>query len=131
MTTALMLLRIGIGVVFLWFGLLKLFNVSPVTDLVMGTTPGFIANLPYFYTLLSIFEIMVGLGFIIGKFIKIFAILMIGHLILATAFVLFTKGFSPGFPILTLEGEFVMKNIVIILAGLIYFSNDAAGVTDS
>ena len=37
---SLTLLRISLGAVFIWFGLLKVADVTPVGDLVAGTVPG-------------------------------------------------------------------------------------------
>src|SRR5207249_10435354 len=46
------------------------------------------------------------------RFTKITSALMICYLFGITILVLISKGFSPWFPLLTLEGEFVVKNLV-------------------
>ena len=55
-------MRIALGVIFLWFGLLKLFGTSPVQEFVKITTP--ILGSGTGWTLLGIFEVILGLGLI-------------------------------------------------------------------
>lgn len=117
--TALTVLRYSLGVTFIWFGLLKLFAVSPVTDMVKRAMPGQLANMPTFFLLLAILEIAIGIGFFTKHLVKFSALIMIGHLTVATLSVLVTQGFSPYFPVLTLPGEFVAKNLVLMAAGIV------------
>lgn len=44
---------------------------------------------------------------------------MIVHEILGSLFILLTQGFDPRFPILSLLGIFVIKNLILISAGLV------------
>ncbi len=46
---------------------------------------------------------------------------MIAHLFVATASVLISQGFDPQFPILSLAGEFVLKNLVLIAGPIAFF----------
>ncbi len=110
-------LRIAIGIVFIWFGLLKIFDVSPVKELVMDTTP--FLPYPLSFTLLGIFETFVGVALVANRFVKTALYLAIAHLALATALTLFYRGFQPNFPILSLEGEFVVKNIVLVASAFV------------
>lgn len=68
---------------------------------------------------LSFVEVGIGVALLSNRFVKITAIVMIIHLLLATSSVLITQGFDPRFPVLSLAGEFVVKNLVLIAAGLI------------
>ena len=57
--------RIGIGVVFFWFGALKLFpGLSPAEELVRNTVYFFDPDL--FLPVLGIWEMLIGLGMITG-----------------------------------------------------------------
>lgn len=116
------LVRWSLGLTFLWFGALKLFNASPVLPIIKRAMPEGVAESQLFFIALSLLEIGLGLAFLSNKFVKLAAIIMIGHLIVATCSVLFTQGFDPRFPVLSLPGEFVLKNLVIIAAGLTLLS---------
>ncbi|MBA3239480.1 MAG: hypothetical protein H0T62_14215 [Parachlamydiaceae bacterium] len=114
------LLRVGLGVVFLWFGLLKIFNVSPVVHVIEQTFT-FTKDYPGVIIFLGIWEVLVGLGLLFKIYLKItliFLWLQIGG-ILMSVFLnppLFFTG-NPFF--LTLEGEFVVKNLVILAASIV------------
>jgi len=113
------ILRISLGAVFLWFGLLKLFNVSPVFDVIANAYPG-IAQNPITFAALAIGEVLMGIGFFIKRFSRYAAAVAVAHLAIATIGVLRAPGaFLPNFPLLTLVGEFVVKNIVLISASLV------------
>ena len=114
-----LLLRLTLGSTFLWFGLLKLFGVSPVQTIIYTAMPSFVSTFPLFFLGLALFEVVIGVGFFTRRFAPYAATLMIVHLIVATLSVLVTQGFSPSFPLLTLEGEFVVKNLVLIAAGVV------------
>ena len=114
------LMRASLGVVFIWFGALKLTNASPVGELVAKTVPFLPSNV--FVPALGIFEMLLGLGLLIGRRLEIIALLMVAHLS-GTFLVLVTQpsvAFQHGNPLmLTMTGEFVVKNIVLISAGLV------------
>ncbi len=112
------LLRYSLGLVFLWFGLLKVFGASPVSRIILFAMPSFVADIPWFFLVLGLAEVAIGLGFFFRKTAPIASVVMILHLLVATISVLVTQGFSTGFPFLTIEGEFVIKNIVFIAAGI-------------
>jgi uncharacterized membrane protein YkgB len=118
----LLLLRLSLGITFLWFGLLKLIGMSPVTPMIFAAIPPFMAEIPGFYFMVAALEIVIGLGFLLRRTIPVAVILLLLHLLVATLSVLLTQGFSPTFPFLTLEGEFVMKNPVLIAAALVVFA---------
>lgn len=113
-------LRVALGVVFVWFGALKVAGVSPVADLVADTLP----FLPDRVAVLGmgIVEVLVGLGLITGKLIRltlgVFFVQMLG-----TFLVLVMQpgdAFEGGNPLrLSVLGEFVLKNLVLIAAGIV------------
>ena len=59
------LLRLSVGVVFIWFGALKVFDVTPVADLVADTV--YWVDPDWFVPFLGAFEIVVGVGLIAGR----------------------------------------------------------------
>lgn len=116
-------LRISLGLVFFWFGALKLFGYNPVYEIVYASFPWFAygpGNL-----ILGIGETLIGVGLLTNFFPKFTHAILILHL--AGTFTVFITGpeimFSPFFPILTLAGEFVFKNVVLAVSGLVVLSH--------
>src|SRR3970282_767191 len=63
-------LRIGLGIVFLWFGVLKFFKgLSPAEDLVRNTI--YFVDPDFFIPVLAAWESLIGIGLITGKFMRI------------------------------------------------------------
>jgi uncharacterized membrane protein YphA (DoxX/SURF4 family) len=119
------LLRLSLSVVFLWFGGLKFFpGLSPaeelagrtITLMTFGLVPATV-SLP----LLALWEFLIGLGFLSGRFMRA-TILLLAAQMLGTVMPLFLfprETFS-AFPFApTLEGQYIIKNIVLLSAGLI------------
>jgi putative oxidoreductase len=117
---ALPLLRVSLGLVFVWFGVLKIAGETPVTELVADTV--YWVDPSWFVPLLGVFEVVVGIGLLLGRLLRIvlalFALQMMG-----TFLVLVIQpevAFQDGNPLLlTTEGEFVIKNLVLLSAGLV------------
>ncbi len=116
---ALNLLRYSLGVVFIWFGVLKLFNASPDLEILKASMPAVLGQSQLFFLVVSILEILIGIGLFLKRTIRFTVIVMILVLIVVTVAVLLTQGFDPRFPILSLAGEFALKNLVLIAAGLV------------
>lgn len=113
------LLRYSIGVVFIWFGGLKLFGKSPANDLVENT----IVFIPseIFLPILGIWEVMIGVGLIIRKFNRI-AIFLLFLQMPGTMLplILLPEVCYTTFPfVLTLEGQYIIKNLVLISGGIV------------
>ena len=114
------LLRVSIGVVFFWFGALKLIpGASPAETLIRESLPFLPMNL--FIPFLAVWEMIIGLGFMTGKFMRLTILLMflqmggaISPIFLNPTAVFVTFPF-----ILTLEGQYIIKNIVLISAALV------------
>jgi uncharacterized membrane protein YphA (DoxX/SURF4 family) len=122
--TGIPVLRIGLGVVFLWFGALKFVpGASPADDLAARTVErlsfglvGPAVSVP----LLAAWESLIGIGLLSGRFLRatllLLAVQMVGTL---TPLVLFPAETFQVFPIApTLEGQYILKNVVLIGAGM-------------
>ena len=106
--------RFSLGIIFVWFGILKLIGVSPVIPVIEQSFP-FIAKSQTMYAMLGWFEVVVGVGILIPAITTVMSILIIAHLIIATTGVLISpQSFINGFPVLSVVGEFVIKNIALI-----------------
>ena len=115
----LLLLRVSLGIVFFWFGLLKVIGVSPVANLVAvaiyWAPPG--VTVP----LLGIFEVALGIGLLTGVAMRLTLGLFWLHLAGTFLVLVFRPdiAFQHGNPLLlTVEGEFVVKNLVLIAGGI-------------
>jgi len=122
------LLRIVVGLVFLAFGLLKFFpDVSPVEELTIKTTdamsfhlvPGHIA-----IVLVACSETIIGLLLIAGRWLRIAVYLLAGQLVGVLApLILFTgRLFDGPHNAPTLEGQYVIKDLILVAAGLVVAS---------
>ena len=113
-------LRLAVGVVFVWFGALKLFpGTSPAVALITDTFP----FLPerWFIPLLGAWEIAIGLGYLSGRFIRVTVALMFAQMAGAMSpLVLNPDAVYRAVPYaLTLEGQYVVKNVVLMGAALV------------
>lgn len=117
---AIPVLRYALAIVFLWFGLLKVLDVTPVTALVEQTY-SFFPTGPFIF-ILGIWECLIGLGLLLKKCLRPTLILLWLQM-LGTLFTFFLEPsmfFSNSNPfLLTVEGEFVIKNLVLIAASLV------------
>lgn len=114
------MLRISLGVVFMWFGALKVFDVSPVSDLVGSTV--YWVDPDWFVPALGVFEMVVGLLLLLGRALRFTLFLFVAQMVgtFITFLVLPEVTFQDGNPLLlTVEGEFVVKNLVLISAALV------------
>lgn len=119
------LLRVSLGIVFFWFGILKFFpNLSPAQDLATHTitvlTFGLVppnVSLP----VLAAWEVVIGLGLISGKFMRATLLLLIVQMMgTITPLVLFPNLAWSVFPIApTLEGQYIIKNLVLVSAAIV------------
>lgn len=113
------LVRISLGIIFLWFGLLKLIGVTPVANLVQVVIYWIPATVSV--PLVGLFEMILGFGLLSGLALRLTLLLLWLHLA-GTFSVLVIRpdlAFQSGNPLfLTTEGEFVVKNLVLITGGI-------------
>ena len=114
------MIRYSLGVVFIWFGLLKVAAVSPVADLVAKIV--YWAPPNFFVPFLGTWEVAVGLGLLFGVALRL-TLFLFWLQLSGTFLVLVLRpdiAFQGGNPLLlTVEGEFVVKNIVLIASGIV------------
>ncbi len=118
--SGLQILRIGLGIIFFWFGMLKFFpGLSPAENLVRNTV--YFMNPDLFIPILAAWETLIGLGLITGKFMRLTLLLLFLQMpgTVLPVFILpdvVWKTFPFG---LTLEGQYIFKNLVLIGAGIV------------
>jgi uncharacterized membrane protein YphA (DoxX/SURF4 family) len=119
------LLRIALAVVFFWFGVLKFFpNASPaealagrtIETLTFGAIPEDVA-LP----ILAVWEVLIGIGLFLGRWMRaVLLLLFVQMLGTITPLFLFPSETFTIFPIApTLEGQYIIKNVVIASAAIV------------
>ncbi|MFD0319242.1 DoxX family membrane protein [Streptomyces flavalbus] len=117
-------LRTAIGIIFLWFGVPKLFpGVSPaeplaadtVEKLTFGLIEGTTASV-----LTGALETVIGLLLVSGKLRPLTVIVLLGHMAgTFTPLFLFPKETWESLCIGTLEGQYILKNLVIVAGALV------------
>lgn len=114
------LLRVAVGIVFIWFGALKVTGDTPVAELVGNTVYWF--DRDWVVPVLGATEIAIGFGLIFGRALRLVLAVFLAQMV-GTFLVLIVQpdvAFEGGNPfLLTVEGEFVVKNLVLITAGLV------------
>jgi uncharacterized membrane protein YkgB len=119
------ILRVSLGAVFFWFGVLKFFpGLSPASELAvstidvltLGRVPPAVA-----INVLAAWECLIGLGLIFGVAMRATLLLlwvqMLGTITPIFLFpeLVFTR--VPYAP--TLEGQYIIKNVVLVSAGIV------------
>lgn len=116
----LLILRISLGIVFLWFGILKFFKgLSPAEELVRNTV--YFIDPDVFIPILAVWESLIGLGLITGKFLRVTILLLFLQMPgTALPLLILPKKVWTVFPYgLTLEGQYIVKNLVLIGSALV------------
>ncbi|MBT8386776.1 MAG: DoxX family membrane protein [Ignavibacteria bacterium] len=116
----LLILRVCLGIIFLWFGVLKFFKgLSPAEDLVRNTI--YFMDPDIFIPILALWESIIGLGLITGKYMRLTLLLLFLQMPgTALPLIILPEKVWTIFPYgLTLEGQYIIKNLVLISAGLV------------
>ncbi len=109
-------IKFSLSIVYVWFGVLKIFGVSPVANLVKITYPSFPLS---FIVFLGVWEILIGLFLLNKKTLKLGIILMwvqlggifVGALLNPPVYFTNSNFLTPN-----VNGEFVIKNLVLLAA---------------
>jgi uncharacterized membrane protein YphA (DoxX/SURF4 family) len=116
----LIILRISLGVVFFWFGLLKFFpGLSPEENLVRNTI--YFINPDIFIPILALWETTIGIGLITGMHMRLTLLLLFLQMPgTALPLIMLPDTVWTHFPYgPTLEGQYIIKNLVLIGGGLV------------
>jgi uncharacterized membrane protein YkgB len=111
------LARLAFFVVFFWFGFLKLTGASPAGELAEALTAQTI-GLNWFdvsYKALAVLECVIGILFLIPKSVRIVIPLLFLHMAVVCAPLFLVPELTwQSFLVPTLEGQYIIKNIVIV-----------------
>ncbi|HLF17650.1 MAG TPA: hypothetical protein VI749_02005 [Candidatus Omnitrophota bacterium] len=115
----LLFLRISLGVIFIWFGALKPAGLSPANQLVARTVYWFPPEV--FVPILGWWEIAIGVCLLYRPFIRLAILLLLLQMpgtmlpLFLLPEVCFTK-----IPFgLTIEGQYIIKNLVLVSAAIV------------
>jgi uncharacterized membrane protein YkgB len=119
------LLRWSVGLVFLWFGALKFFpGLSPADALAGRTIERLTAGLVrpgVALPALAAWECLIGLGLVTGRLMRATLLLLAAQMVgTLSPLLLFPAETFAHFPFApTLEGQYILKNAVIISAAIV------------
>jgi len=120
-----LLLRIALGVVFLWFGALKLIpGLSPAQDLAGKTIEALtfgIVSTSVAVPVLALWEVAIGIGLLSGRWMRATLLLLFVQMAgTVTPLLLFQSETFTVFPFApTLEGQYIIKNIVLVAGAIV------------
>lgn len=109
--------RITFFIIYFWFGILKIFDTSPANPLVAALQEKTLPFLTFeqFIVMFSIYEMAIGILFLFPKLTKVAFILFIFHMgMTMMPLVLLPEVSWKGFLVPTLEGQYMIKNLVLI-----------------
>jgi len=113
--------RFSLFVIFFWFGLLKIIGMSPASGLVQqlfeATVP--IMSFATFLVLFGFFECLIGVLFLVRGMERVVIPLLLIHMV--TTFgplVLLPEVTWQAFMVPTLEGQYIIKNLVVIAVAI-------------
>jgi uncharacterized membrane protein YkgB len=108
--------RLAIFIIYFWFGALKVFDLSPASPMVLALLE---RTMPFIDPLLflkgfGIYEMIIGIAFLIPRFEREAIALLIPHLIstILPLFLLSTLAWTAPF-VPTMEGQYIIKNLLI------------------
>lgn len=113
-------LRLALGLIFVWFGALKLLGASPVMNILAHTY--WFLPVRTFAVVIGAWEVLIGVGLTFKLALRCTLALLCLHLagtffaLLLAPVIFFQDG---NLLRLTVEGEFVVKNMVLIAAALV------------
>lgn len=114
-------MRSAIFLVFFWFGILKVLNLSPAEALVQNLFEHTISfmNFSTFLIVFGLLEMLIGILFLLPKATRIVIPLLFLHMVTTALPLLILPEISWSAPLVpTLVGQYIIKNIVIIAGAI-------------
>lgn len=113
------MLRISLGIVFFWYGALKTAGISPAQELVVNTV--YWVDPVWFVPFLGYWEMLIGIGLLVRPLMRLGLLLLFFQMPgTMLPLILLPDVVYTSFPFgLTMEGQYIVKNIVLISAGIV------------
>ncbi len=113
--------RASIFIVFFWFGAIKLLGLSPASPLAKALTTKTVGA-GYFDTLfviLAVLECVIGILFLFPKATRVVVLLLLLQMVIVCSPLLLVPEFTwQSFLVPTLEGQYIIKNAVVIAVAI-------------
>ena len=109
--------RLALFIVYVWFGFLKVIDASPANPLVAGLLEKTLPFITFekFIVIFGLFEVLLGLLFLSGRLRKLTFVLFGLHMIAVFAPLILLPAVSWQSTLIpTLEGQYIIKNVVLI-----------------
>jgi len=112
-------LRVSLGIIFIWFGALKPLGLSPAQALITKTV--YWLDPALFIPILGWWEILIGICLLIRPMIRLGILLLFLQMsgTILPLFILPEVCFKQIPFILTLEGQYIIKNLILISAAIV------------
>lgn len=113
--------RLALCIIYVWFGALKIIGQSPASEMVKTVLHNTMPFLPFssFIVLFGIFEIVIGILFVVPGWEKPAFILFAIHMLTTTLpLFMMAKFIWTGILIPTFEGQYIIKNLALIACAL-------------
>lgn len=114
-------MRLALGLVYVWYGCLKVAGVSPAASLVRDMVSA-IGSPSWIVPVFGVLEIFIGLWLLSGRHLRYLLPLFVAHMLgtLGVLVLLPGQSYQHHNPLaLTFTGEFVTKNFVLLTAGIV------------
>lgn len=113
--------RFSIFLIFFWFGLIKLLGLSPASPLAMALTEKTVGG-QYFtqlFFILALIECVIGILFLFPKCTRVVVPLLLFHMAIVCSPLLLVPNYTwQSFLVPTLEGQYIIKNAVVIAVAI-------------
>lgn len=109
--------RFSLFLIFFWFGLIKLLGLSPASPLAHELVASTVGTLyfPILFNVLAFLEIIIGSLFLFPKATRIVIPLLLLHMIIVCSPLLLVPQYTwQHFLVPTLEGQYIIKNAVVV-----------------
>lgn len=113
--------RVSIFIVFFWFGFIKLLGLSPASPLAEALTAKTV-GMQYFdalFIILAVIECIIGILFLFPKMTRIVVPLLLFHMVIVCSPLVLVPEYTwQGFLVPTLEGQYIIKNAVVVAVAI-------------
>ena len=113
--------RFSIFLIFFWFGLIKLLDLSPASPLakaLIDQTVG-LQHFDTLFTILALLECVIGILFLFPKATRVVIPLLLIHMVIVCSPLVLVPEFTwQSFLVPTLEGQYIIKNAVVIAVAI-------------
>lgn len=114
-------LRYALAVIFIWFGVLKPLGMSPAEELVKRTVTFLPMSPDVFFPILGWWEVAIGVGLLFRPLVRVALLLLFAQMVgTFLPLVILPEVVWTHFPFaLTTEGQYIIKNLVLLSAALV------------